>query len=293
MSTSLGLLLIVQLTASLLNSGPCFTNNSLGTYRDADSQLGIVAVSDETCLQFLDLRLDSAHYAQAPGADRQLVWIEKVDIDSKLEERLPRSHTTLEDFWTALQHPFDTPKQEVVLTDDSSWNEYDIHYRTDTAVLVSFHVNRAKLVEKLIPPFWKLSFLPMRPIQHATVPPESIQAVGNIFHQLKFDPVVASIVNNISIPQIKKDIRFLTGEDKLSGITSRHSFSLGALTAAHWLKDNMEGTGATCRLMFFRVGFAPNVIWYEFLSLTEQRPNLLWYKSIAVIPRSRIIMQLF
>jgi hypothetical protein len=257
-----GLLLIVQLTTSILTSDPCFSNNFLGAYRDADSQLAILAVSDESCLQFWNTKLDSAHYAPAPGANRQLVWIEKVDVDPKLENRLPRSQTTLDDFWTALQHPPQTPKQEVVSTHDSSWNEYDVHYRTDTAALVSFHADRAKLVETLIPPFWRISLLPKQPIRHATVHPESIQVVRNILNQTKFNPVVASIVNNISIPQIKNDLRFLTGEDKLSGIISRHSFSLGALTAAQWLKDRVEDTGAECRFMYFRVGFAPNVIWY-------------------------------
>ena len=259
------LLLVVQLTTSILTSGPCFSNNFLGTYRDTDSQLGILAVSDETCLQFWDAQLDSAHYVPAPDANRQLVWIEKVDIDPKLENRLPRSQTALDDFWMALQQPhlhFETPNQEVISTDDLSLNEYDIHYHTDTAALISLHADRAKLIETVVPPFWRMSLLPKRPIQQATVHPESIQVVRNILSRAKFDPVIASIVNNISIPQIKNDIRFLTGEDKLSGIVSRHSFSRGARTAAQWLKDRVEDTGATCRFEYFLFGFAPNIIWY-------------------------------
>lgn len=269
MSTSFlkGFLLVVQLSTGILTSGPCFSNNFLGTYRDADSQLGILAVSDESCLQFWDTQLDSAHYAPAPDASRQLVWIEKVDIDPKLESRLPRSQTTLDEFWTALQHHdaqlhFETMGQEIVSTDDSLLNEYDIHYRTNTAALLSFHADRVRLVEALIPRFWRMSLLPKQPIHHTTVHPESIQVVRNILNRAKFDPVIASIVNNISIPQIKNDIRFLTGEDKLSGIISRHSFSPGALTAAQWLKGRMQDTGATCRFMYFKAGFSPNIIWY-------------------------------
>lgn len=56
------------------------------------------------------------------------------------------------------------------------------------------------------------------------------------------------------------DIRFLTGEDGVSGITSRHSFAEGSRTAANWLKDRFEYTGATCELQAFLVGFAPNVV---------------------------------
>jgi hypothetical protein len=215
-------------------------------------------------LHFWDAQLDSPHYTYVTHTNRQLGWIEKVDVDPKLENRL-QSQSTLEDFWTALQQPpqhFETSNQEIVLTDDSSWNEYDIHYRTDTAALVSFHPDRVQFVEALIPRFWKLSLLPMQPTQYVTVHSESIQVVKNILNQVEFNPLVASIVNNISVPQIQNDIRFLTGEDKLSGIISRHSFSPGALTAAHWLKDRMEDTGPTCHFMYFRVGFAPNVIWY-------------------------------
>lgn len=268
MSTSLAraILLVVQLTTSILTSNPCFSNNFLGTYRDADSQLAVLAVPDQSCLQFWDTQLDSAHYTEAPAADRQLVWIEKVDIDPKLENLLPRHEPTLETFWSAVQHSshdYDTSIQEVALTDNSPWDEFShIHYRTDTAALISFRADRMKFVETLVPPFWKLSLLPMQPIQHAPVHPDAIQVVRNILHQVEFNPVIASIVNNISILQIQNDIRFLTGEDKLSKIISRHSFSVGAMTAAYWLKERVEDTGATCRCMFFRVGFAPNVIWY-------------------------------
>ncbi len=58
------------------------------------------------------------------------------------------------------------------------------------------------------------------------------------------------------------DIRFLTGEDGKSGIVSRHSFASGSRTAAAWLKDRFEDTGAECELKPFLSGFAPNVIWY-------------------------------
>jgi len=67
-------------------------------------------------------------------------------------------------------------------------------------------------------------------------------------------------VDSISVPQMINDIRFLTGEDGVSGIMSRHSFAEGSRTAASWLKDRFEDTGATCELQPFLVGFAPNVV---------------------------------
>jgi hypothetical protein len=84
----------------------------------------------------------------------------------------------------------------------------------------------------------------------------------DILSNLRFNPEVARIVSNISLPQVRNDIRFLTGEDGKSGIKSRHSFSSGALVAAEWLKVRLEETGAKCELRHFLPGFAPNVIWY-------------------------------
>jgi len=62
------------------------------------------------------------------------------------------------------------------------------------------------------------------------------------------------------VPQMRNDIRFLTGEDLSSPILSRHSFSEGARIAANWLRDRVENTGARCELRQFLPGFSPNVI---------------------------------
>jgi hypothetical protein len=78
---------------------------------------------------------------------------------------------------------------------------------------------------------------------------------------IRFDPVVSSLVNSISLNQMRDDIRWLTGEDGKSGIISRHSFAEGSRVAATWLKERFEETGANCELKLFISGFAPNVAW--------------------------------
>ena len=100
-STSLALLLITPFTGNVLNSGPCFSNNFYGTYRDAGSQFSVLTVSDPICLEAWDTQLDAAYYSPAPKADRQLVWLENVEVD----QHLPRSQMGLEEFWLALQRP--------------------------------------------------------------------------------------------------------------------------------------------------------------------------------------------
>jgi hypothetical protein len=109
------------------------------------------------------------------------------------------------------------------------------------------------------------------PYPFPSVPDHAKERVRDILNSLRFNPEVAKIVFNISIPQARNDIRFLTGEDLNSGIQSRHSFSRGSRIAAEWLKVRFEETGAECELQPFLLGFAPNVIWYVLFFLLLSR----------------------
>ena len=93
------------------------------------------------------------------------------------------------------------------------------------------------------------------------VPPASLDRVRDILKRVKWDSVVAAVINNISTAQLGKDVRFLSGQEPAYEIISRNSFSQGALDAADWLKARFEETGATCDLSRFLPGFAPNIIW--------------------------------
>jgi len=258
-----GLLLVAPSSTSLSLSGPCFSDNFLGNYRDGGAQLSIVAVPDPSCLDHFGMQLSAGHYAQLPEVARRLVWLEKVSIDEKL---LSSGQTGLDELWSSLQRPqldYHAAEQEVVLTDKPAVTaEHHILYQTESAALVSLSKEKARVVDTLLPRFWRSTLIPTGPVTHTPIPYEATEVVRDITSKVKFDPVIASVVNNISIPQIKNDIRFLTGEDPKSGIVSRHSFTTGAMTAAHWLKDRVENTGAKCRLMSFLEGFSPNVIWY-------------------------------
>jgi hypothetical protein len=258
-------LLVTPFSPTLVSSNSCFSGNFFGNYRDGERIVSVLTVPDATCLGFWDTHLDSAHYSysQAPQSERPLVWLERAAIDNALQEQQPGS--VLEDLFLSLQTPnlYTQTLQEVISpSEQGKTAELDIHYRTTTAALVSISPEKARIIDTLLPPAWKSRLLPTTPVDYVPVPEVAVQFVREILSKLKFDPLVAAIVGNISIPEIQKDIRFLTGEDGKSGIISRHSFSTGALTAANWLKDRVEDTGATCRLVPFLVGFAPNVIWF-------------------------------
>ncbi|KDR84014.1 hypothetical protein GALMADRAFT_236597 [Galerina marginata CBS 339.88] len=257
---SLGLILVTPFSPNLLSENPCLSDNFFGNYKDGGLPYSVLSVANEACMDFWEARLDAAHYSPMQGSDRKLVWLEKVAVDEKLQLHTPQEYA-LEDFLLSLDTPTGSDHQEVVLSlEGSKASAYDVHYRTGTAALISVDPDLARVIDTLVPQFWKSALLPTTPSVFIPVPASAVEPVKQILSNLKFDPVIASVVNNISIPQIKNDIRFLTGEDEKSGIISRHSFATGAQVAAKWLKERVEDTGATCRLVPFLPGFAPNVI---------------------------------
>lgn len=254
----LGILLVTPFTPSLTSGNSCFSEGFLGNYGDAGSTLSVLSVTNQDCLNLWNSELDSARYAPVPEPGRQLVWLEKASVDERL------GSSSLDAFFDALSASEYGPGLEQQVMEEQVQvpsGGYEIHYHTETAALVSVDTDAARVIDTFLPPFWKSRLLPTESVSYIPVPEDAAKAVRDILSNLKFDPIVAAVVGNISIPQIKKDIRFLTGEDESSGIVSRHSFHPDTRIAAKWLKEAVEGTGATCRLSPFLTGFAPNVIW--------------------------------
>ncbi|KAF4619656.1 hypothetical protein D9613_005003 [Agrocybe pediades] len=255
------LLLVAPFTPAIFSGHECSRSNFFGNYGDAGSTFSVLAVSDEACLDFWASSLTSSHITPPLQPGTQLVWFEKASVDVMLQ---PQDDSALDELLLSLEASTtdSTFRQQDVLAVDNSYapSPYTLLYRTPTAALVSLEGNKAKVIDTLMPPFWKSRLLPTSPVDYIPVPETAVNHVRDVLNKLKFNPLVASVVNNISLPQIKNDIRFLTGEDPKSKIVSRHSFSTGALTAANWLKERVENTGATCRLAPFLMGFAPNVI---------------------------------
>ena len=262
--TAKTLLLVTPFNPALLQEDSCLSSFFYGNVRDG-SVLNSVFIPTASCMGHFRSSLKTTELSGAPAPGRQLVWIEEESVEDSLRAQSlfhesPLDEITRRIALTAQGQRFDYAAQTPVSADTGS-QSYDIHYRSSSGMLVSVDESTALTMDTLMPRFWKSAVLPPNPITHTPIPPAATQRVNHILLHLEFDPIVAQIVGNISIPQAKKDVRFLTGEDGKSGIVSRHSFTTGAITAAHWLKDTVEETGAHCRLMPFRTGFAPNVIW--------------------------------
>lgn len=234
-------------------SNECLAQSYLGTYGTQS-----VFIPPESCVNTFAPTADIPHVNLRP--DTQLIWLEQAALEQRLLTDHPFSLNTLKGYlglpidarestYGAIPHGNQQPL--------GSAEDYILH-DTTTSALLALSPARVRDLSLVLPPTWRIYVLPPKPI--LPVPEPAILRVRDILAALRFNPQVAKIVSNISVPQIQNDIRFLTGEDGKSGIESRHSFSSGALVAAEWLKVRFEETGASCELRSFLSGFAPNVI---------------------------------
>ena len=236
-------------------SNECLAHSYLGTYGNQS-----VFIPPESCVNTFAPTADIPHINL--HSDAQLIWLEQAALEGRLLTDHPFSLNTLKMY---LGRPIDTQESTYGTMSYGyqqplgSAEDYILH-DTSTSALLALSPARVRDLSLVLPPTWRIYVLPPRPI--LPVPEPAIARVRDILETLRFNPQVAKIVSNISVPQIWNDIRFLTGEDGKSGIESRHSFSSGALVAAEWLKVRFEETGARCELRSFLPGFAPNVIWY-------------------------------
>jgi hypothetical protein len=258
-------LLLIPFTPSLFNNHSCLSSVFFGNLQDGGKLLSIFR-PDALCLsestsQTLAL---TTSFVEATSEIQQLVWLTQTAIDDSLIYQTPSLGSEFDAFLNTLSmasYSHDGKPAQEVIPQSQRQPGYEVRYRTPSAALLSVSHEKASIIDSLLPRFWKSTLLPTTPVSYIPIPPSATKHVEQILATLQFDPVVASIASSLSVTQMKDDIRFLTGEDGESGIVSRHSFAPGALVAASWLKDRFEETGATCKLLPFLPGYAPNVIW--------------------------------
>ncbi|KZT26424.1 Zn-dependent exopeptidase [Neolentinus lepideus HHB14362 ss-1] len=258
-SFGLGTLLVTAFDPTLFTGDSCLSNSFYGNFAGHG-----VFRPDSACLDSVTQFLPSGTVIPVKD-DAELVWIEEQSIEESLKSGAANFGDKLEEVLLTIPrardtypaHDFDGEHEQVLALPTSN---HELLYHGDSFALLSLSTEYARVIDTLIPPFWKSTLLPSEPVSYVPVPSDAVNRVKKILGDVKFDPTVASIVSNISVAQMNNDIRWLTGEDGKSGIVSRHSFSSGSRTAAAWLSDRFEDTGATCELRDFLTGFAPNVI---------------------------------
>ncbi|KAJ6538515.1 Zn-dependent exopeptidase [Mycena vulgaris] len=254
------LLLITPFTPELFQQ-ECLSTSYYGNYNDGQTT-NSVFMPDAACLDSWTSQAlaSSAFIAEATQDFQQLVWVQHKAVDASLIAATRSFRNEFDSFLQRLSTPKRVGRDQDVLAIPENKMGYEILYRTQTAALLSVSHGTARTIDTILPRFWKSALVPATPVSFIPVPAEAVKHVQHVLSTLKFDPEVASIVESISVPQMINDIRFLTGEDGVSGIMTRHSFAEGSRTAASWLKERIEDTGATCELQPFLLGFAPNVV---------------------------------
>ncbi|KAJ7368683.1 Zn-dependent exopeptidase [Mycena albidolilacea] len=254
------LLLVVPFAPSLFDT--CLSSNYYGNYNDGPTPYSIF-LPDAACLDLWSSQTLAplASISEAKHAIQQLVWVEQEAVDYTLIATIRSFRPEFDSFLQRLTAPKRMGRdQDVLVAPERETMGYELLYQTPTAALLSVSESTARTIDMLLPRFWKSSLLSTTPVDFLPVPDKAVKHVKEVLANLRFNPDVAAIVDSISVPQMINDIRFLTGEDGVSGIVSRHSFAEGSRVAASWLKARFEETGATCELQPFLQGFAPNVI---------------------------------
>ena len=269
MLLSAAVLLIAPFTPSIFTADRCLTSRYYGSY---GSGAFAVFLTDETCVSSLgsDVLFNATAVPLSSQHDR-LIWVEEASVEPTLKTDVDPG-LFLQDLANFIDRLDASParpcgldlqpdeKHHFVASTHSKSRSRAVWSASSSAV-ITLSSDTIPILDTLLPRFWRAIPLPLLPLPIDPIPPKSVDRIKRVLAHLAFDPDVAAIVNNISVPQMRNDIRFLTGEDGKSGIVSRHSFSEGSRIAAAWLKERFEETGATCHLQEFILGFAPNVIW--------------------------------
>ena len=242
----------------------CLSEFYYGTYGDES-----VFIPNQECFNKLHMDFASTGTSMVPLGSRpwdnsMLVWLHRAAVDDSIttESSQQELYDFLVGFATSPQFQDDNGQSVLVAPDSHTGTILDNPYMSSSTALLRMSPHILSQFDANLPRFWKYTILSDTPFSMIPVPQPAVDKVQKIIDSVKFDPVIASIVNGISVPQMKEDIRYLTGEDPKSEIISRHSFSDGIRIAADWIKGVMESTGATCELKPFIRGFGPNIIWY-------------------------------
>ncbi|RPD60846.1 Zn-dependent exopeptidase [Lentinus tigrinus ALCF2SS1-6] len=163
------------------------------------------------------------------------------DVDSEETVSFWQTHFKLE------------PTQKIV-------PRFDVLHLEQTGALLSVDNWTLQSFEAVLPCYWAFSVFPTSPLPLIPVSRRVRERLRDLLPTIRYNHVIAALVNGISVYHLREDIQYLTGEDPSSDILSRHSFSEGAIRAAEWLKVRLEESGASCALEHFQEGFSPNVI---------------------------------
>ncbi|KAI8972536.1 Zn-dependent exopeptidase [Trametes punicea] len=203
--------------------------------------------------------------------EENLVWVSRGPVDPSLAapslfdaelDRLlgdlrkpPASQLEM-----AQERPQDSASNPQIALQAPSQSTVQVLHRAQDGALLAASDAVLRTLDAKLPPYWRYAFFPDSPVPLIPIPRHAKQRLKDALAKIRYNHVIASVVNGISLSRLRRDVRYLSGEDPTSELVTRHSFSEDAPRAAAWVKSRFEETGAACELKYFQEGFAPNVI---------------------------------
>ncbi|WVW83924.1 hypothetical protein I302_105946 [Kwoniella bestiolae CBS 10118] len=283
--------LLVTSTAPSSGLAECLKTSYYGTYGGQASTQDHIYLPTQECLTGESALDGLSAGSLVPlnfenGNDgSRIVWVGQAGVDQEV-----LSLQNSEDAWTTISEvsrefallSSDDSAQQVLSSTRSSSHSQPIRllHQSPTSLLLHVPESYLPMIDTFLPSHLVPVALPSKPLPALAngwepVPSQFARYLANVTKHLRFSPEVDKIVSDgIELNQIRRDVRWLTGEAP-SGIVSRHSFTPGAIKAAHWIKDKVEATGANCTLHTFIEGFSPNVICHYPSSLNSTEHVIL------------------
>ncbi|WWC62168.1 uncharacterized protein I303_104761 [Kwoniella dejecticola CBS 10117] len=282
--------LLLSASAPSADLAECLKSSYYGTYGGSSASQEHIYLPSEECLSgesaLEGLTAGSLVPLNVDTNDGRIVWVGQAGIDPSL------SVESLQDTWESISSKsqeslsilFDSDSQKILSSSPRPKAQEAIQLLHQNPTSLLLHVPHAYLptIDTFLPSHLVPVALPSEPLPAMSlaagwepVPAQSAKHLANITQHLRFSPQIDKIVSDgIELNQIRRDVRYLTGEAP-SGIESRHSFTPGAIKAAHWIKEKVEATGANCTLRPFLEGFSPNVICHYPSSLNSTEHVIL------------------
>lgn len=194
------LLLVTPFDPANFNSvaDSCLAKSFFGNYGGRTGTPKSVFLPDSACLDtwVVDTLSPSASIVQIPHGMQQLVWIEEKSVEASLKSDESDFDILLERLANGGSTYPSSSEQDVLNVPKLSLG-YEVLHRTHSSALLSVSREAASVIDTMLPRFWKSTLLPSSPVTFQPVPPSAVDYVKYLLSTVKFDPTVASIVNNI------------------------------------------------------------------------------------------------
>ena len=242
-------LLITRAPPDPFTTSKCLWSSYLGAFGSNSETQDHIYVLDEDCLLFDSVfdTVEAGRIVQLPlREDGRIIWVGQAGVDPSLamkddvSDDMRKNWETTADRAMSLitsqdqaQHVVSRPGFQ---HDALRHNEpLTLLLASSSSLLIHVPPSFLPIIDTLLPPHLVPVALSIEsPFQ--AVPTYLAEQLANLTAELQFSPQLDRIVTEgIKLDDVRRNVRWLTGEAP-SGIESRHSFTEGAIKAAHWLK---------------------------------------------------------